>query len=169
MLIHQRFQPNVKPDDISKRSGWQFLKFAFQLDFLLKFLPISKIHFRGSSLPYYLHRQLPATKSSQFSNAGFSSFLITSHWTKRKKVFSFISFIFYHQSNLSCNLFTKSLENYITPGLYQANQIKQLGHMISLDQSQNKTNQSINLVKMKETYLSHYLFTIMNHQRISTF
>ena len=79
MLIHQRFQPKVKPDDISKRSGRQFLKFAFQLDFLLKFLPISKIHFRGSSLPYYLHRQLPATKSSQFSNAGFSSFLITSH------------------------------------------------------------------------------------------
>ena len=136
MLIHQRFQPKVKPlpDDISKRSGRQFLKFAFQLDFLLKFLPISKIHFRGSSLPYYLHRLLPATESSQFSNAGFSSFLITSHSGQNgKKDFSFLSFSFYQQSNLFCNLFKKSLENYITDC------IMQIKHMMSLDQSQNKS------------------------------
>ena len=119
MLIHQRFQPKVEPDDISKRSGRQFLKFAFQLDFLLKFLPISKIHFRGSSLPYYLHRLLPATESSQFSNAGFSSFLITSHSGRNEKSFQFLSFSFYQQSNLFCNLFKKSLEKYITDCIRQ--------------------------------------------------
>lgn len=156
MLIHQRFQPKVKPDDISKRSGRQFLKFAFQLDFLLKFFAHFKDTFQGI-IPPLLLAQAAACNEKQSIQQCWLLFISDNftHWTKRKKVFSFISFIFYHQSNLSCNLFTKSLENYITPGLYQANQIKQLGHMISLDQSQNKTNQSINLVKMKETYLSN--------------